>query len=332
MPPTTTVRVSGSRLIAMLFAVGGLASCGGGTTSSTTSSPSAAAKLALNTNSLNFGSVAVGHSKSSTITISNGSLAGSPSLTVIDATATGVGFAVKAPAMPLTLSAGQSSSLTVTFKPSSAGANTGQLSIATQEGSQSALVSLSGAGLASGQLGVNPSTMNFGTLAVGGSQIKTGSLTAGGADVTVSSASWNGTGYDLSGISFPVSIPAGTSIPFSVTFAPQSSGTATGQVSFVSNASTSPSVVILTGNGSPPVQHAVNLSWNASTSNAAGYNIYRATQSGAQYVRLNSSLITGLSFSDDAVQSGTTYFYAATSVDSNNVESAHSNIATAAVP
>ena len=234
--------------------------------------------------------------------------------------------------MPLTLGTGQSSSLTVTFKPSLAGAESGQLSIATQGGSQSALVSLSAVGLAAGDLGVNPSAMNFGMVAVGVSQMKTGSLTAGGADVTVSSASENGSGYELSGINFPVSIPAGTSIPFSVGFVPQSSGTATGQVSFLSNASTSPTVISLTGIGSEPVQHSVTLSWSASTAHVSGYNLYRSTQSGSSYVRLNSSLITTVTFNDNTVQSGTTYYYVATSVDSMNAESGDSNIATAAIP
>ena len=307
-------------------------SCGGGLTHPTTSGSSAKAKLAINTDSVDFGSVALGRSKSSTITLTNISPAGGPDLIVTEAVATGSGFAVRGPAMPLTLGTGQSSSLTVTFKPSLAGAESGQLSIATQGGSQSALVSLSAVGLAAGDLGVNPSAMNFGMVAVGVSQMKTGSLTAGGADVTVSSASENGSGYELSGINFPVSIPAGTSIPFSVGFVPQSSGTATGQVSFLSNASTSPTVISLTGIGSEPVQHSVTLSWSASTAHVSGYNLYRSTKSGSSYVRLNTSLITTLTFNDDTVQSGTTYYYVATSVDSMNAESGDSNIATAAIP
>ena len=332
MPPTTTVRVSCSHLIAILFATGGVLSCGAGTPHSTTSGSSAAAKLALSTNSIKFGSIAVGKSKSSEITLSNASPAGGPNLIVAEAIATGSGFAVKDPTMPLTLGAGQSSSLTVTFKPSSAGADSGQLSIATQGGTQSALVSLSGAGLAAGELGVNPSAMNFGTLAVGASQTKAGSLTAGGADVTVASASWNGSAYDLSGINFPVSIPAGTSIPFSVTFAPQSSGNATGQISFVSDAATSPTVVTLSGTGGGPVQHSVSLTWNAVTPSVVGYNIYRSTTPGGTYKKQNSGLISELSFTDSSVQSGNTYYYVATSVDSSGAESAYSNLATAMIP
>jgi fibronectin type 3 domain-containing protein len=39
-----------------------------------------------------------------------------------------------------------------------------------------------------------------------------------------------------------------------------------------------------------------------------------------------------LTYDDSAVQSGATYTYAATSVDSNNVESAYSNVANATIP
>jgi hypothetical protein len=179
------------------------------------------------------------------------------------------------------------------------------------------------------KLTVSASSLNFGSVAVGSSKNQTGSLTAGGANVTISTASWNGPGYSLSGITFPATVRAGTSIPFTVTFAPQTSGTANGQISFLNDASNSPAVVTLAGDGTQP--HSVSLSWNASTSSVIGYNVYRA-QSGGQYMRLNQSLITGLTFSDIAVQSGTTYHYAATSVDSTNVESGYSNITTATIP
>jgi hypothetical protein len=176
---------------------------------------------------------------------------------------------------------------------------------------------------------VNANSLSFGNVAVGSRVNQSGSLAAAGANVTISTASWNGQGYSLTGITFPVTVIAGTNIPFTVTFAPQTSGATNGQVSFLSDAANSPAVVTLTGNGMQP--HSVTLSWNASTSSVTGYNVYRA-QSGGQYTKVNPSLITGLTFSDTAVQSGMTYQYAATSVDSNNVESAYSNITTATIP
>jgi fibronectin type 3 domain-containing protein len=47
---------------------------------------------------------------------------------------------------------------------------------------------------------------------------------------------------------------------------------------------------------------------------------------------LNSSLVGNLSYSDTTVQSGTTYFYVTTSVDSGGDESVYSNQASATIP
>lgn len=74
------------------------------------------------------------------------------------------------------------------------------------------------------------------------------------------------------------------------------------------------------------------LTWNASTSTVSGYNVYRSTVSGSSYTKINSSLVAGLNYADSTVQSGTTYYYVATAVDSNGNESVYSNEASAAVP
>lgn len=183
-----------------------------------------------------------------------------------------------------------------------------------------------------GQLSVNPLSMSFGSVNVGSNQSKSGTLSAGSAPVVVSSASWNGSGYSLSGITFPTTIAAGSSIPFKVTFTPQAAGSAPGQVSFISDTQNSPVQVLLAGTGAAAANHSVDLSWGSSTSQVAGYNLYRGTQSAGPYAKLNGSLIAGLSFTDASVQSGATYYYVATSVDSNQVESGYSNVATAVIP
>ena len=186
---------------------------------------------------------------------------------------------------------------------------------------------------ATAQLTVTPASMTFGSLTVGKSQSLTGTLRAAGGSVTVSSASWNGSGYAVNGITFPTTIAAGNSTSFTVTFTPQVSGSATGQVAFLSNAANSPTAMSVSGSGAAtPVQHSVDLFWNASSSQVAGYNIYRGVQSGGPYSKLNSTVIAGLSFTDSSVQSGNTYYYAATAVDSSNIESGYSNIATATIP
>lgn len=79
--------------------------------------------------------------------------------------------------------------------------------------------------------------------------------------------------------------------------------------------------------------HSVALTWNASTTlNINGYNLYRSAVSGGPYSKLNSTLTAGTSYVDYNVDGGLTYYYVATAVDSNNVESAYSNQTKAVVP
>jgi hypothetical protein len=92
--------------------------------------------------------------------------------------------------------------------------------------------------------------------------------------------------------------------------------------------------VNFTGTAVPgPVPHSVTLSWSPSTSsNVRGYNVYRAAVSGGTYVKLNASPVNGNSYVDSNVESGRTYYYVSTTVDTSNRESAYSNTTVAPVP
>ena len=78
--------------------------------------------------------------------------------------------------------------------------------------------------------------------------------------------------------------------------------------------------------------HTATLSWTASTSTVAGYNVYRGSVSGGPYALVNTSLVTLQTFTDSAVQSGQTYFYVTTAVDGSGNESLYSNETTAVIP
>lgn len=189
-------------------------------------------------------------------------------------------------------------------------------------------------GNTAGTLAVSPSSLSFGNVAVGSSSSLTGTLSATNEDVVVSSAAWNGSGYSVSGITFPVTVAAGKSANYTVTFTPPTTGTSSGSMSFASNASNPSLTQSFSGDGtqSSSGSHSVALSWNPSTSTVIGYNIYRGTQSGGPFSQLNSSLLSATTYTDANVQSGTTYYYVSTAVNSSNVESAYSNQATAAIP
>ena len=71
-----------------------------------------------------------------------------------------------------------------------------------------------------------------------------------------------------------------------------------------------------------PIQHTVTLTWQASSSaNVTGYNVYRSTISGGYY-GLVGSAAESLSYADQTVESGTTYYYVTTAVNAEGEESA----------
>jgi fibronectin type 3 domain-containing protein len=147
----------------------------------------------------------------------------------------------------------------------------------------------------------------------------------------VSAANSSSNEFVLSGLTLPATIAPGQSAAYSVKFAPNATGTATGTLTFASNASNSNLTQALSGTGGAATQHIVHLTWTAST-NVSGYNIYRSTVSGGPYSMINSSLDATTGYADSTVTAGQTYYYVVTAVDSNSKESGYSNQTTVVVP
>jgi len=204
------------------------------------------------------------------------------------------------------------------------------LCLATMAGCQGFSSGISATGGGSGQLAVNPTSENAGSVAVGSSGTVSGTLNASGANVTVTAASTNNSQFTIGGLSVPTTIPAGQSVPFTVTFSPQVAGAVGATLTFSSDAQSSITTAAATGTGSPAPTHTVSLSWTGSTSpNISGYNIYRAIYSSScgAYSKINgSTLDTATTYSDASVTDGTNYCYATTAVNSSNEESVYSNI------
>ncbi len=255
---------------------------------------------------------------------------GGSSVTVSQATVAGTGFSVTGLSLPLTLTAGQSVTFTATFAPQLTGSVSGSISIGSNASNSTMTISLAGAGTAQGQLAVTPTSTDFGSVTVGTSKTQAGTLSASGSGVSVSAATVTNAEFSLSGITFPLTIAAGQSVPFTRTFTPQTSGSASAIGSFTSNASNSPAQT-LTGTGAAPPQHRVDLSWNG-TSTVVGYNVYRGSQSGGPYTKINSALDANTTYTDSSVQAGQTYYYVTTAVDSSGAESSYSNQIQASVP
>jgi fibronectin type 3 domain-containing protein len=81
----------------------------------------------------------------------------------------------------------------------------------------------------------------------------------------------------------------------------------------------------------PVNPHSVTISWVASPSQVAGYNVYRSSGSGNP-VRLTNGIVIGTEYTDRTVAAGQTYSYYVTSVDFKGIESKPSGKITATVP
>ena len=166
---------------------------------------------------------------------------------------------------------------------------------------------------------------------MGQNKTMTASLTATGSSITITSASMSTSEFTISGLSLPVTLAAGKSMAFTVNFAPQSSGIASASATF-SRASNSSVQESLTGSGTAAPQHSVALSWNSSSSSSVtGYNVYRGVKTGGPFTQIT-SMNGDNTFTDSSVQSGQTYFYVTTAVDSAGKESAYSNQTQAVIP
>jgi HYDIN/CFA65/VesB-like, Ig-like domain/Cep192 domain 4 len=278
--------------------------------------------LAASPSSMNFGNIQVASSQIQYETVTN---SGGSSVTISQATVTGAGFSLSGFTAPQTLAAGQSLTFSVYFAPTSGGTATGALTLASNASNTSLSVSLSGNGMSPGQLTVSPGSISFGNVVIGTSQSQTGTLSASGSNVTVSSATSSSSEFALSGVTFPLSIAAGQKVPFTVSFAPQTSGTASANITFASNASSSSVTETVTGTGASAIQHSADLSWDPSPSTVVGYNVYRSTTTGGPYAKLNTSLGPSTSYTDSTVQNGRTYYYVSTAVNAAGAESGYSN-------
>ena len=185
--------------------------------------------LTTSPSTVSFGQVAIGATSTVPVVLTN---ARSWKVTLSALQTTGDGFSMSGPIFPLTLGAGQSVTVNVAFAPQSAGTTGGSLFVF----GPALAIPLMGTGTATGQLTIAPAPLNFGNVLVGTTGTQQITLSAVGGSVTVSSAAISNSQFALNGVSFPFTIGAGQGVSFKLAFTPQSSGAATGSLSFLSNA------------------------------------------------------------------------------------------------
>ena len=264
--------------------------------------------------SLRFGEIVIHQTETLLVTVTNN---GQTSVTISEIAVSDSEFKVSKLDLPLVLQAGQSFDLNANFTPTAKGSTKGTVTISSNALNPTLVLDVGGNGVDRESLSASPSTVSFGQVAIGASLTEPVVLTNNGSGkLTLTGAQATGRGFSMSGASFPLTLDAGKSVTLNVTFTPQSPGMDGGSL-FVSGPALN---VPLSGSGNG---YSVNVFWNYS-SDAVGYNVYRSLAAKGKYHKINSILDPMTEYVDSTVVSGQTYYYAATSVNSNGQESARS--------
>lgn len=253
--------------------------------------------LALNPAQLTFGSVTVGSNQKSNVTISN---TGTADLTINQATLSGAGFTMSNLSLPMTLHAGNNTSTTVTFAPTSSGSFTGSVAFATTGAQGNVSLPLSGTGTTAGQLTSNPSNLSFGSITVGTSTSQSETLTnTGASSVTISQATVSGAGLSVSGLTLPTTLASNQSVNFKVVFAPTAAGAVSGNLAITSNAN-SPLNIGLSGTGVAPGSLSASptsLAFGNVQVGSTGSKSETVTNTGGATVTISQANVTGTGYS-----------------------------------
>jgi len=286
--------------------------------------------LMANPPRLGFGKVPTGSSVTLPLALTNN---GSSSITISRDETLGTDFSMTGLTLPTDLAAGHSVTVNVTFAPKALGQSNGWI-LVTNRTNPVLQIPVSGNGTVAGQLVIEPQALSFGNVPDLIGKTLSGFLQAHDSSVTISSATSSSPQYVLSGLSFPVTIAAGTAQSFQVTFTPTGPGPIPATLSFVSNSADTPLTAALTGVGTQV--YNVSLSWKASTSPVVGYNIYREekdpTGQFGELTKINSVLDPVTTYVDSSVTSGQTYLYATTAVNASGQQSVLSNAVLVTIP
>jgi hypothetical protein len=220
--------------------------------------------------------------------------------------------------------------LPIIFTPTAAGRTTGVITLVSTAQDSKLTIDVDGTGAY--PLGITPTTLNFGDVTVGSSASLKATLSAPKGAITISSDDSTNSEFALLGLTLPVTIPAGHSLPVTIQFTPSASGTASGDAKFISNAANSPTAEALTGTGVPPASHYVALSWDSGGDNPVGYNVYRGKAKAGPFEQINTALDASTNYTDDTVVAGTTYYYVTTEVNAEGEQSGYSNEVKAVIP
>jgi hypothetical protein len=251
---------------------------------------------------VNFGSVAVRSTATRSLTLTN---TGTTDLTIAKLTEGGQGYSTVGLMVNMMVKAGASINFKIKFLPKVASHASGNLIITTSADDTPLTVSMEGTGVAvpggSPAIEVIPSSVSFGNVTFGSTDSQTMRLTnTGTSELTISKISATGAGFNESGLSIPLTLPAGQNTTFTASFKPAAKGAHAGNIAISSNAGGSPLSIALSGNGvttnTKLSASATSLEFGTMAVGKTATHDVSLTNTGNTNVTISSVAVTGSGF------------------------------------
>ena len=258
--------------------------------------------LTLSSTSVDFGSVAVGSQASGAVVLTS---SGTAPVVIQSLAVSGDDFTAGTLKMPLTLAPGQQVTLPITFLPSGAGTEKGQITLTDNVSGSPDTISLTGTGTTSASLSALAS-VNFGDVRVSSSETKTITLTSNGtAPLTLKSITVAGGAFSGAPLTLPQVLQPNQQMSLKVKFSPTAEGKATGSITVASDSKTNPSAVIpMHGNGTaadtPALSaSATSLSFGSVSLGSQAAKTVTVTSTGTAPATITGGSVTGTGFTAD---------------------------------
>ena len=256
-----------------------------------------AAALTVTPSTVAFGSVAVGSEQSQTIHVEN---TGGESASISKLTVSGTGVSVSGMTAPMTLAAGQTANLTVSYKPVATGTLAGSVSIASNATDPSVVVGIN-ATATSSTLAATPSSFSFGNVVVGSDTTQTIRLqNIGTSQVTISAITPSVSSIAISGVTLPIKLASGTSATLTAAYKPTAAGSVAGKITVTSNAVGSPTIVDLSATAAAAAVQltpsASSLSFGNVTVGSSGTSQLTVKSTGNTNVTISKVTVSGTGF------------------------------------
>jgi hypothetical protein len=180
-------------------------------------------QLTCSSTALRFGAVGVGETETLLVNLTNN---GSTSVTLSEINLSNAEFNASIASLPTVLASGQSVSVSIVFTPTTSGWTSGTIAFVSNASNPTLKLVVNGTGDISPPVTASPSSLSFGAQTVGSTSTLPVILTNTRKwPVSITGLQTSGAMFSITGPALPLSLPAGQSVTFSVSFAPQSAAT-----------------------------------------------------------------------------------------------------------